>query len=395
MRMMSCMYDVLIAGGGPAGLCAAIAAAREGMRVLVLEREAGIGIPTRTSGGTFIADMRALGVPDRLWNPLSTVRFLGPTTEATVQIPGVVGVLDVRGLYQWLAERAAEEGAELHLRATVTGLETGEDGVALTVRSHGGEWRALGRYAVDATGNAGVLSRAAGRPSFARRGVGAEVDMAAPAMPLDACWLVMGSAVAPSGYGWVFPYRPGRVRVGVGVLRPDVDVDPRDYLERLLALPALGSALEGAQPVEMHAGLFPAERLRPSRVGPRVVAVGDAAAQGSTLVGEGIRFVMRAGTGAGRAVAEAVQRGDDTPVAAFDQAWRGRFGRDFGIAYRVSVALGRFGDASWDRGVRAIGELPPWFVAEALSTRFRARSLLRVAARHPGIVRRLLHAARS
>jgi digeranylgeranylglycerophospholipid reductase len=388
------MYDVVVAGGGPAGLCAAIAAAREGMRVVVLEREAAFGIPTRTSGGTFVADMRALGVPDSLWQPITHVHFVSPNESCRVSLPGVVGVLDVRGLYQWLATRAAEEGVELHLRSTVGGMTVSDDGVAVTVRSHGGEWRAVGRWAVDATGNACVLSRAAGRPGFVRRGVGAEWDMAAPGVPADTCWLVMGSAVAPSGYGWVFPYAPGRVRVGVGVLKPEVDADPRDYLQRLLDLPSLAPYFAGAQPVELHAGLFPAEPPRPVLVGPRVVAVGDAAAQGSSLVGEGIRFVMRAGTGVGRAVAEAVRRGDDTPVAAFDQAWRGRFGRDFSIAHRVSLALGRFEDANWDRGVQMIGSLPPWFVAEALSTRFRARSLLGVGLRHPGVVRRLLRTAR-
>jgi digeranylgeranylglycerophospholipid reductase len=388
------MYDVVIAGGGPAGLCAAIAAAREGMRVAVLEREAAFGIPTRTSGGTFLADVRDLGVPERLLNPVTEVRFVGPSTASGVHLdPPVVGILDVRGLYQWLAERAAEEGAELHLRATVTGVEVAEDGVVVTVRGRGGEWRAAGRFAVDATGVHGVLSRAA-RPGFARRGVGAEVDLAAPAAPMDTCWLVMGSGIAPSGYGWVFPYRPGRVRAGVGVLRPDADADPRDYLDRLMALPELREPLAGAQPVEMHAGLIPAEPLRPSLVGPRLVAVGDASAQASTLVGEGIRFVMRAGSGAGRAVAESVKRGDDAPLRAFDDAWRQRFGRDFGIAHRLSVSMGRFSDRSWDRAVRAVGELPPWFVAEALSTRFRAGSLLRVAVRHPGVMRRLARAAR-
>jgi digeranylgeranylglycerophospholipid reductase len=388
------MYDVVIAGGGPAGLCTAIAAAREGMHVAVLEREAAFGIPTRTSGGTFLADMRDLGVPDRLLNPITKVRFVGPTTATGVHLdPAVVGVLDVRGLYQWLAERAAEEGAELHLRATVTGLQVEAGGVALSVRGHGGEWRAVGRWAVDATGVHTVLSKSA-RPAFVRRAVGAELDVAAPGVPLDTCWLVMGSAIAPSGYGWVFPYRPGRVRIGVGVLRPDAAADPRDHLDRLMALPELREVLGAAQPVESHAGLIPAEPLRPSLVAPRLVAVGDASAQASTLVGEGIRFVMRAGTGVGRAVAESVKRGDDTPLRAFDQAWRGRFGRDFGVAHRLSVSMGRFGDQSWDRAVRAIEELPPWFVAEALSTRFRAGSLLRVGLRHPGVMRRLARAAR-
>ena len=56
-------YDVVVAGGGPAGLSTARTAAEAGASVLLLERESAFGIPTRTSGGSFLADLRRLGIP--------------------------------------------------------------------------------------------------------------------------------------------------------------------------------------------------------------------------------------------------------------------------------------------------------------------------------------------
>lgn len=389
-------HDVVVAGGGPAGLSAARTAAEAGARVLLVERESAFGIPTRTSGGSFVADLEALGVDADLYNPVTEVRFLGPSTEAVVGFERpVVCVLDVRALYQWLAERAAAAGVELRLRTTVTGARSESGGVVLEARGSGGPRELRARHAVDATGTAAVLAAAVGmHPAYPRRAVGAELDMAAPNAPAGTCWLIVGERLAPSGYAWLFPYRPGRIRVGVGVMRPDSDADPRRLLDALLALPALAETLRGAQPVEQHAGLIPVAPLRVPMVQGGVVCVGDAASHASALVGEGIRYAIGAGEAAGRALGEAVRSGDAAALHRFERRWHARHRRDFAVAYRVNRALSGFVDARWDAAVSAIGSTPSWFVTASLRTDFRPRHLARLAITHPRLAARYVRAAR-
>ena len=185
------------------------------------------------------------------------------------------------------------------------------------------------------------------------------------------------------------------MRVGCGVIRPDSDADPRRLLDRVLALSELRDALDGAQPIERHAGLIPVEPLRTAVVQDGIVCIGDAASHASTLVGEGIRYAMAAGEAAGTALGEALRAGgDEAPLRAFERRWRRRFGHDFAVAYRINRALAAFDDAHWDRAVAALQRTPPWFLVSALSTRFRTRDLARLAAGHPGLALSFLRAAR-
>ena len=83
---MSNECDVLIVGGGPAGLAAAEAAARAGAKTVVLERQNEIGYPVHTSGGSWISDMQALGIPEHLYHPSHKVFFLSPQREVPFSI---------------------------------------------------------------------------------------------------------------------------------------------------------------------------------------------------------------------------------------------------------------------------------------------------------------------
>src|ERR1700719_4894899 len=130
--------DVLIVGGGPAGLAAAEAAANRGARTLVLERQNEIGYPVHTSGGSWVSDMQALGIPQHLYHPVSKVYFVSPHREVPLNYnPAVACVMDVRGVYQHLAGRAVAAGAAIRVRHTVeqTLLED-ERVLGVTAKNH-------------------------------------------------------------------------------------------------------------------------------------------------------------------------------------------------------------------------------------------------------------------
>src|SRR6266700_3077241 len=268
---MSENIDIVIVGGGPAGLAAAGAAASQGVRVYILERHNEIGYPIHTSGGSWISDMQALSIPGHLYHPITRVYFVSPQREVLLRYnPAVACVVDVRGLYQHLASRAIAAGAVLHMRHVVEQAITSNGRVlGVTARNHVGERISLAAaVTIDASG----FSRHVGVRS------------------------IMGSKFAPKGYAWAFPRGNGRVRLGVGVLHPDSDEDARAYLDSVIHdLPQLAGKFEGASPIEYHTGLFPSEGPLERFSHDGLLLAGDAGGHGSTLVGEGIRFAIYSG----------------------------------------------------------------------------------------------------
>jgi digeranylgeranylglycerophospholipid reductase len=374
------MHDVIIAGAGPAGLSAAEALALRGRRPLVLEQNHEIGSPIRTSGGSFIAELDALGIPGRLYHPISRVRFLSANNAATFDYRDpVLCVIDVRGTFQFLAERAIAAGAQIRMSTQVTAPVL--DGQRVTGVRTAKETLAS-RLVIDATGYHSALLKQSGLdPGFRRFGVGAEYDLFAPNCDESEAVLLVGG-VAPSGYAWVFPWGKHRVRVGVGIIHPDSRADPNSYLDRLMdALPRFGVNLKGAQPVEHHAGLIPSEHFAAKFVGDGILGAGDATGQASSLLGEGIRWAIQAGRMAGDAAADVLD-GTDT-LSAFETRWRKKFARDLRLAHRVNERIAKWDDQKWDERTEIIKLLSAAQFAEALKTNLTGGWLWRFVLQNP------------
>lgn len=393
--------DIIIAGGGPAGLSAAEAAARRGCSVILVEQNHEIGSPIRTSGGSFVDEMDALGIPPLFYHPLSRVRFCTPNNAVTYDYPVPrLCVLDVRGVFQFLAEKAIAAGARIRLATPALGVVTenqgakdgpDEDGSDFVTGVHTGTETITGRVIIDATGYRASLMKQASLtqpgldPGIRRFGVGAEYDLYAPDCDQSEALLIAGSDFAPSGYAWVFPWGGRRVRVGVGIIHPDSRANPGEYLDRLMAhLDRFGVNLRGAQPVEHHTGLIPSECFAARFAGNGILGAGDAAGHASSLVGEGIRWAIEAGRIAGEVAAEAVARDDvsRTSLAAFERRWIKRHGRDLRLAHKLNERLARWDDRKWDQRLEVLKLLTPDQFIEALKTNLTGGWLLRFAASH-------------
>ena len=53
-------------------------------------------------------------------------------------------------------------------------------------------------------------------------------------MDPDTWWLMVGQEYTPAGYAWIFPLGNNIIRIGVGVGKPESDVDPTQRLKEII-----------------------------------------------------------------------------------------------------------------------------------------------------------------
>ena len=386
-------FDVVVVGAGPGGLAAGEAAARAGCSVLILEQGQEIGSPTRTTGGSFVQELRRLDIPEHLYHPITRCRFVSPRHSAGFDYDEpVLCVIDVRGVFQFLAERAVQAGARIRMGVAAIKPILEHDitvGVKAKTRT-GANLTVHSRILIDATGyRAAMLKQAGLHPGFRRFGAGSEYDLYAPRCKEDEVVLIVGTQIAPSGYAWVFPWGRKRVRVGVGIIHGDSMEHPDAYLDRFIERSAqFGVNLEGAQPIEYHYGLIPSDGLAKMFTGNGILGVGDAAGQSSALAGEGIRWAIKAGRMAGAVAGKAVAANDVSQrfLRQYQQQWEAAFGTNLRIAYEINKKIAQFSDEEWDKNTELLTQLNPNEFGQALQTNLAGAWAIQFLCSHPRLL---------
>ncbi|KAA9377483.1 NAD(P)/FAD-dependent oxidoreductase [Microbispora cellulosiformans] len=285
------MIDVLVAGGGPAGLATAIHAALAGLETVVVEPRA---VPVDKACGeglmpTGVAALAGLGIDPKIALPESRpflgIRYVDGRHGVQAEFRDGTG-LGVRrtALHAALALRAREAGVRV-VSGRVAGVRAGDDAVHARVPPSGGVPDGLdlrARWLVAADGlhspiRASLgLDLPAGGPR--RYGLRRHYRVAPWTDFVEVHW-------APGGEAYVTPV--GDDLVGVAVLSGE----RRGYHEHLAAFPDLLARLDGppATPVR---GAGPLRQRVSRRVAGRVLLVGDAAGYVDALTGEGLSLAL-------------------------------------------------------------------------------------------------------
>lgn len=301
--------DLVIAGGGPSGLAAAIAARLSGMNVLVVEPRAGV-IDKACGEGIMpagVASLRDLGVC-AAGRPFAGVRYVsaGVSAEGSFRDGPGLGVRRV-ALHEALRDRAASLGVRWE-RGAVTSLD-----------SHGARWL---------IGADGLHSRVRALLGVERAPRGAARFGMRRHFAIEPWTDRVEVHFAPGVEAYVTPVSDDAVGLAFlfeGKGRWD------DHLARF---PVLARRIGGAVPLSALRGGGPFEQRVACRVCGNVLLVGDAAGYGDPLTGEGVALGMATALEAVRAIA-------DGEPERYEARWRAITRRHFALTSALLAVVRR------------------------------------------------------
>jgi geranylgeranyl reductase family protein len=292
------VYDVIVAGAGPAGSTAARECASAGVSTLLLDR-AEFPRDKPCGGGVNLRASRLLpfnlsAVAER---PISGMRIsIRQGASYLRYAPAPISYVTQRRLLDaFLAERAVAAGADFRERAEVRAVEQ-ERGV-ITVRA--GREAFAGRTLVAADGANGPTARLAGVRVERSKEIALEGNITPncgyPEEWSDVFGIDVGAV--PGGYGWLFP-KGDHVNIGVGGLAA-IGPTLRARLDRLVRF--YGFDPKAFWGLRGHP--LPVRRPGSPLAGGRVLLVGDAAGLLDPMSGEGIYAAIWSGRAAARRLA--------------------------------------------------------------------------------------------
>jgi electron-transferring-flavoprotein dehydrogenase len=388
-------YDVVVAGGGPAGLATAIRlkqiAAEQGREISVVVVEKGSEIGAHILSGAVVdpggLDRLLPGWRDDPERPLHTevtkdeFLFLGPAGGIKIPTIGLPKLMSNHGNFigslgqvtRYLGQQAEALGVEIYAGfpaaevliedGKVVGIATGDLGIGRDGEAKGDYARGMelrGKYTVLAEGARGSLTK----EIIARYELNRDSDHQKYGIGIKEVWqvqpekfrkgLVQHSMGWPlpnkaGGGSWLYHYDDNLVSVGfvVHLNYENPTLSPFDEFQRLKTHPLIRDTFEGAKRIGYGARAIMEGGWQsvPKLVFPGGCLVGDSAGFVNVPRIKGSHNAVASGMLAAEHLAAAIAAGrSHDEVTAYEESWRGsEIGHDLYRVRNVKPLWSRFG----------------------------------------------------
>ncbi len=309
------MLDVVIGGGGPSGLAAAISLASRGISVEVVDVAGGIAAQRaeQLSGGA-APILERLGLGDVLKNALVIDDVVSKWGAAQLQSHGAHPTLGMHGwgidrhaLSLAMVRRAQDLGVTVRT-ARIKGQTKISDGWQVELHGAPSTTSLASRFLIDATG----------RPASIARRLAATLLQGTDLVALT--WktptfgnATMQSEATPEGWWYAVPAATGGT-VGFATSSAHaktISTTPAQFLrtaQKDLSLISVASALQDPQLMDCRSTVLD------KASGPGWLATGDASAAFDPITSQGLFNALSGGFFAGQAAGDAIQGDDDAPL---------------------------------------------------------------------------------
>ncbi len=314
-------FDVVIVGGGTAGLYAAYNLAKFGFSVCVVEQKSVDSLYKITGDaiGKHHIDRHGIDISGIVENFYKGALVYSPDEDVRLKVPGEGYALDISGWLKRLASMALSRGVTILDKTTFTKpIVDGKYVVGVRCRRDG-DVEIYSKVVIDASGATAVVRTRLPwnipftEPlkyedvSYAYREV---VELDSEPEEREYIRIYLNQNIAPGGYWWFFPKKGSVVNVGLGIWGKyvkELKYSPLEfYKDKLLKV---RRELQNRKIINSGGGIVPTRRPLETLAWYGIVAIGDAGVTVNPVHGGGLGPALLSAKLASETIAEAWERG--------------------------------------------------------------------------------------